>query len=103
MNEHESNLLDLYAGLAMMGLIARESTGAFNFEVCHDDPWRVAEWSHDVAEQMLRVRKERARAREEAEGASVPDVAVPDSEGRQDSDAEGIAALKKTRTRTKST
>ena len=60
MTEHESNLHDLYAGLAMVGLIARESTGAFNFETCHDDPWRVAEWSFDVADQMLRARKERA-------------------------------------------
>jgi len=102
MTEHESNLLDLYAGLAMMGLIARESTGAFNFEQCPNDPWRVAEWSHAVAEQMLRVRKERAHAREEAQGNAVSDMAVPDMEGRQDSDTEGIAALKKTRTRSKS-
>lgn len=60
MDESEKNLHDLYAGMAMMGLIARESTGAFNFETCPNDPWRVALWAFDVAEQMIRVRKERA-------------------------------------------
>lgn len=101
MTEHESNLLDLYAGMAMMGLIARESTGAFNFETYPNDPWRVALWSHDVAEQMLRVRKERADARQAKEG-TVSDMAVSDMEGREDSDTQGIAALKKTKARPKS-
>ena len=104
MDEHERNLHDLYAGLAMQGLIIRHDMGAFNFERCPNDPWRVAEWAHDVAEQMLRVRKERVREREETEEGTgaVSDVAVPDMEGREDSGAQGIAALKKTRTRSRS-
>jgi hypothetical protein len=97
MNEHESNLYDLYAGLAMMGLIARESTGAFNFETHDKDPWRVAQWSHDVAEQMLRVRQERRNAKDKEADT---DLAFSDSEGREDSHAEGgIKTLKKTKTR----
>lgn len=52
----DMTLRDHYAGLAMQGLIARESTGAFNFEACPNDPWRVALWAYDVADQMLRVR-----------------------------------------------
>ncbi len=96
MNEHESNLYDLYAGMAMMGLIARESTGAFNFETHSKDPWRVALWAHDVAEQMLRVRTERAREKE----TRATDVAVSQVEGREDgAAAEGIAALKKAKAR----
>lgn len=91
MTEHESNLLDLYAGLAMMGWIINGDYGTNT----------IPHMAHDVAEQMLRVRKERARAREEAQGNAVSDMAVPDMEGRQDSDTEGIAALKKTRTRSK--
>jgi len=97
MTEHESNLYDLYAGLAMQGLIARESTGAFNFETCHNDPWRVALWAYDVADQMLRVRKERVDAVEKTQATrNVSDMAVPEMEGREDSDTQGIAALKKT-------
>lgn len=70
MTEHESNLHDLYAGMAMMGLIARESTGAFNFETCPNDPWRVALWANDVADQMLRVRKDRADAKTQTSESS---------------------------------
>lgn len=51
-------LRDHFAGLAMQGLIARESTGAFNFETCKNDPWRVALWAYDVADQMLKVRNQ---------------------------------------------
>lgn len=50
-------LRDYFAAKAMQGLIARESTGAFNFETYKDDPWRVALWAYDVADQMLRVRE----------------------------------------------
>lgn len=50
------SLRDYFAAKAMQGLIARESTGAFNFEACPNDPWRVALWAYDVADQMLKVR-----------------------------------------------
>ena len=49
-------LRDYFAAKAMQGLIARESAGAFNFEACPNDPWRVALWAYDVADQMLKVR-----------------------------------------------
>ena len=49
-------LRDYFAAKAMQGLIERETTGAFNFETHKDDPWRVAMWAYDVADQMLRVR-----------------------------------------------
>ena len=49
-------LRDYFAAKAMQGLIARESTGAFNFEAYPNDPWRVALWAYDVADQMLKVR-----------------------------------------------
>ena len=52
-------LRDYFAAKAMQGLIARESTGAFNFESCPNDPWRVALWAYDVADQMLRVRSKK--------------------------------------------
>ena len=48
---------DYFAAKAMQGLIARESAGAFNFEACPDDPWRVALWAYDVADQMLKARE----------------------------------------------
>ena len=51
------SLRDYFAAKAMQGLIARESTGAFNFEACPNDPWRVALWAYDVADQMLKVRQ----------------------------------------------
>jgi hypothetical protein len=50
-------LRDYFAAKAMQGLIARESTGAFNFEACPNDPWRVALWAYDVADQMLKARE----------------------------------------------
>jgi hypothetical protein len=49
-------LRDYFAAKAMQGLIARESTGAFNFETYLNDPWRVALWAYDVADQMLKAR-----------------------------------------------
>jgi hypothetical protein len=51
-------LRDYFAAKAMQGLIARESTSAFNFEVYKDDPWRVALWAYDVADQMIKVREQ---------------------------------------------
>lgn len=50
-------LQDYFAAKAMQGLIARESSGAFNFEACPNDPWRVAQWAYDVADQMLKARE----------------------------------------------
>ena len=50
-------LRDYFAAKAMQGLLARESTGAFNFEACPNDPWRVALWAYDVADQMLKARE----------------------------------------------
>ena len=49
-------LRDYFAAKAMQALIARESSGAFNFEAYPNDPWRVALWAYDVADQMLKVR-----------------------------------------------
>ena len=57
--EHEDNLRDLAAMFAMNGLIARESSGAFDFAVHPQDPWRVAQWAYDVADQMMRVREDK--------------------------------------------
>jgi hypothetical protein len=62
MTEHEENLRDLAAMFAMNGLIARESSGAFNFETHPNDPWRVAQWAYDVADQMMRVRADKEAA-----------------------------------------
>lgn len=81
MTEHERNLYDLYAGLAMVGWVINGS---------YSDAG-IAKKSHELAEQMLRTRKERHEQTE-------ADMAVPDFEGRQDSDANaGIKALKKTK------
>ena len=51
-------LRDYFAAQAMQGLIARESSGAFDFAVFPNDPWRVASWAYDVADQMLKVREQ---------------------------------------------
>lgn len=88
MTEHESNLLDLYAGLAAVGL-----TMSGQLVDVGKTAWRVAD-------ELVRVRKERADARQAKEGA-VPDMAVSGMEGREDSDTQGIAALKKTKARPK--
>ena len=88
MTEHESNLLDLYAGMAMMGLIIEGKCRGQNLI---DEAW-VTAWA------MI---EERAHARETEEGTR-PDMAVSDMEGREDSDTKGIAALKKTKARSKS-
>ena len=57
MSEHDNNLRALAAMFAMNGLIARESSGAFDFAVHPQDPWRVAQWAYEVADQMMRVRE----------------------------------------------
>jgi len=57
-NVQGMTLRDYFAAKAMQGLIARESTSAFNFEVYKDDPWRVALWAYDVADQMVKVREQ---------------------------------------------
>jgi hypothetical protein len=56
-NHAGMTLRDYFAAKALQGLIARESAGAFNFEACPNDPWRVALWAYDVADQMLKVRE----------------------------------------------
>lgn len=96
MTEHESNLLDLYAGLAMMGMLAHGGNPKHMVQLAHQ--------SFDMADTMLLVREEilEDKRQYEAEERTVSDVAVPDSEGREDSDAQGIAALKKTKARSKS-
>jgi hypothetical protein len=54
---HGITTRDYFAAKAMQGLIARESSGAFNFEACPNDPWRVAQWAYDVADAMMEARK----------------------------------------------
>lgn len=49
MTEHERNLFDLYAGLAMLGILVRHS---------NVEDSRVAAASFDMASAMLRMRKE---------------------------------------------
>ena len=89
MTEHESNLLDLYAGLAMMGLIIE---GKCKGRDLIDEAW-VTAWA------MIEERVDDREIKEKP----VPDVAVPDVERREDSDTQGIAALKKTKARPKPT
>lgn len=54
MNEHDQNLRDLFAGLAMMGLIHHFDFGTFS-----QDPMRVAGWAFDAAEAMMKERTQR--------------------------------------------
>lgn len=88
MNEHESNLYDLYAGMAMMGILSAGHPTTYSGE--------IARTAHEMARAMI---EERANAKDQATPA--PDVAVPDVEGREDSDTKGITALKKARARHK--
>lgn len=60
------------------------------------DVGKTAWW---VADELMKARKERADARQAKEDVS--DMAVSDMEGREDSDTQGIAALKKTKARAK--
>ncbi len=57
MNDHESNLYDLYAGFAMMALLNKASKSA--------KPEEIASVAHDQAIAMLR---ERTASRKENEG-----------------------------------
>lgn len=94
MNEHESNLFDFYAGLAMLGWMIN---GDYSEKA-------IPHMAFDTAKEMIRLRKEKAHEQAaETEGELVPDVAVSDMEGREDSAAQGIAALKKTKARSRST
>ena len=60
MTEHESNLLDLYAGLAMMGWIMN---GDYSEET-------IPYMAHDIAQHMLQVRKDRADAKTQTSESS---------------------------------
>jgi hypothetical protein len=51
MNDEE--LRDLFAGLAMQGLIQH-----FDFDRFKQDPQRVARWAYDAADAMLTVKHE---------------------------------------------
>lgn len=80
MDQHKSNLMDLYAGLAMLGLLVKGMHG----ENLIDEAWLIAR-------EMI---EERDNGRETEEG-TVSDMAVSDLGGRQDSDTKRIAAFKK--------
>jgi hypothetical protein len=57
MNEHESNLYDLYAGLAMMAILNKAPKAT--------KPEEIASIAHEQAEAML---KERSNLRRTQEG-----------------------------------
>jgi hypothetical protein len=65
---NDEDLRDLFAGMAMQGLIHH-----FDFAKFRDDPQRVARWAYDAADAMIAAKYE----------ANVPEV--------------GIAAVKKPR------
>jgi hypothetical protein len=44
----DEDLRDLFAGMALMGLIHH-----FDFDRFRDDPQRVARWAYDAADAML--------------------------------------------------
>ena len=50
----DEHLKNFYAGLAMMGLIHH-----FDFGTFRDDPMRVAMWSFDAAEAMMKEKERR--------------------------------------------
>ena len=56
MTEHESNLHDLYAGLAMMGLMVKYGD---------IEPVELAHKSFDIADTMLSVREDVLKRSEE--------------------------------------
>ena len=66
----DEDLRDLFAGLAMQGLIHH-----FDFARFRDDPQRVARWAYDAADAMIEAKYE----------DNVPEV--------------GIAAVKKRKTK----
>lgn len=67
---NDEDLRDLFAGMAMQGLIHH-----FDFARFKDDPQRVARWAYDAADAMLDAKYE----------DNVPEV--------------GIAAVKKRKTK----
>lgn len=67
---NDEDLRDLFAGLAMQGLIQH-----FDFDRFKQDPQRVARWAYDTADAMLDAKYE----------DNVPEV--------------GIAAVKKRKTK----
>lgn len=98
MGEHERNLYDLYAGMAMMGMLAHKGNDLNELHTLTHQAFGIADMMLLAREEIL----EDKRQDEIERRRHVPDVAVPDMEGREDSSAQGIAALKKPRTRTKS-
>jgi len=70
----DEDLRDLFAGLAMQGLIQH-----FDFATFKDDPQRVARWAYDAADAMIEAKYD-----EEPEEPEEPEV--------------GIAAVKRKRT-----
>ena len=66
----DEDLRDLFAGMAMQGLIHH-----FDFAKFRDDPQRVARWAYDAADAMIEAKYE----------DNVPEV--------------GIAAVKKRKTK----
>lgn len=67
---NDEDLRDLFAGMAMQGLIHH-----FDFARFRDDPQRVARWAYDAADAMIEAKYE----------DNVPEV--------------GIAAVKKRKTK----
>ena len=57
MNDHESNLYDLYAGFAMMAILTKAPKSA--------QPDEIAHYAHEQAEAMI---KERNNLRNKQEG-----------------------------------
>lgn len=53
----DEDLRDLFAGLAMQGLIRH-----FDFDTYRQDPIRVARWSYDAADAMIKVKYEKDTA-----------------------------------------
>lgn len=90
MNDHERNLFDLYAGLAMVGWIIN---GDYSERA-------IPQMAFDTAKEMMKLRTERVSEHDQETPATPGGpVAVPDVEGRPDSAPEGIAALKKPKAR----
>jgi hypothetical protein len=56
MNDHENNLLDLYAGFAMMALLNKAPKTA--------KPDEIAHYAHEQAEAMLEERSNRRNKQE---------------------------------------
>lgn len=50
---NDEDLRDLFAGLAMVGLIKH-----FDFDTYRQDPKRVARWAYDAADAMLEAKHE---------------------------------------------